>query len=314
MASFPVPDNTTIRQFLAQYSLADVTDIERCYVARNHLTCRFRCEGGSRYLLVSVVPGARDRLDYSSRLAQHLATQGLPVTPCVRNLSGTLLSLYGENPALLFVLPEGSSPQHQDLQVCQQIGNFLGEMHAVSTTFNQEYCNPRSLVWLNFAADELTPLLSIGEASLLREQLDRFKRTIDADPDLPSGPLIGSLFSDQLFFQDNQLTAVTGFYFSCSDWLLLDVAQAVNEWCCNPQGELDKSLCHALLEAYAAKRPFDMTEAQYWQDILCFSATRFWVSRLLSKHSPHDNPSPRAPEEYLQKLQRRLTGYFPLPL
>lgn len=318
MSSFLAPDIASIQSFLEQYSLDHDIAIESTYVARNHLTCRFHFKPphSGRYLLVAVVTGAKDRLTYSSLLVQHLVKQGLPVAPCASNHQGTFISSYGDHPALLYQLPEGHTPEHHDLNVCQQIGTFLGKMHTNSRSFEPEYCNPRSLVWLSFAAQELTPILSSGEESLLHEQLARFKRTLEAAPELPTGPLIGSLFADQLIFADRQLVAVTGFYFSCSDWWLLDVAQAVNEWCSNPHGELDKHLCHAFLNAYRAERPFTATEAQYWQDILCFSATRFWVSRLLASLSTEgDSIAHKSdPEEYHQKLQRRLVSYYPLPV
>ena len=123
-------------------------------------------------------------------------------------------------------------------------------------------------------------------------------------------------FADQLIFKGAQLQAVTGFFFACTDWLLLDVAQAVNEWCCNQQGELDRQLTSALLDAYAAERPFCTVENQYWQDILCFSATRFWISRLLNSFLPEHGDTlsiKRDPAEYKEKLHRRIVGYIPLP-
>ena len=315
MSSFPAPDSGIITHFLGQYPDLGDASIEATYIAKNHMTCRLHCSQPqpAHYLMVAAVPGARERLTFSASLVQHLIREGVPVTPVIHTVSGDSLALYQDNPALLFRIPEGHSPSHQNIDTCQQIGSFLGGMHARSRLFTDTYNNPRSLLWLSFASKELTGHLSIGEQSLLQEQLSRFKRTIDANPDLPSGPLIGSLFPDQLIFSDGQLTAVTGFYFSCTDWFLLDVAQAVNEWCCDPHGELDKHLCHALLNAYAEKRPFNQTEGQYWQDILCFSATRFWVSRLLSKYTAVGHVSLRDPEEYLQKLERRLMSYCPLP-
>lgn len=316
MSSFPAPDNHVISHFLEQYPHLGDACIDATYIAKNHMTCRFHCAQPQpvHYLMVAAVPGAKERLLFSAALVEYLFSEGLRVTPVIRTISGDSLAWYDDNPALLFRIPEGHSPQHHSADTCRQIGDFLGEMHASSAHFAASYNNPRSLLWLNFASKELAPHLSIGDLSLLEEQLNRFKRTIDARPNLPSGPLIGSLFSDQLIFSEGQLSAVTGFYFSCTDWFLLDVAQAVNEWCCDPHGELDKHLCSALLNAYAANRPFNHTESQYWQDILCFSATRFWVSRLLSKYTSEGSSSHRDPEEYLQKLERRLMSYYPLPL
>jgi homoserine kinase type II len=331
MDSFPIADQNSVNTFLKQYELGKNCHIKTCYTARTHHTCQFQLDCSDigkteNFLLLAVEPASKDHLAFTASLIEHLARQDTPVTPCIKNSRNEYLSLFGHCPALLFQLPEHQSPILQNGGSCQQIGAFLGKMHANSAGFSETYGNTRSLVWLNLSANELLPQLSTGDASLLREQLDRFKNTIDSKPDLPSGPLIGSLFKDQLFFQDDSiqesrlhtstLQAVTGFYFSCTDWFLLDVAQAVNEWCCNEQGELDKDLTKALLCAYHQERPFTPCENQYWQDVLCFSATRFWVSRLLTSLIPEQAGCPSIkhdPDEYKQKLHRRITGYCPLP-
>lgn len=331
MDSFPIADQNSVNAFLKQYELGKNCQIKTCYTARTHHTCQFQLDcsdtdKAENFLLLIVNPASRDHLVFTSSLIEHLTSKNTPVTPCIKNNQEEYISLFGHCPALLFQLPDGHAPNHNNENVCQQIGAFLGKMHANSAGLSTTYGNPRSLVWLNLSAEELLPQLSVGDASLLREQLDRFKSTIDNNPDLPAGPLIGSLFKDQLFFQggpiqdaplqNGSLQAVTGFYFSCTDWLLLDVAQAVNEWCCNEQGELDKDLTKALLYAYHQERPFTPCESQYWQDILCFSATRFWISRLLTSLIPERAGCPSIkhdPDEYKQKLLRRITGYCPLP-
>ncbi|MEH6617193.1 MAG: phosphotransferase [Porticoccus sp.] len=321
MASFITSDINNLQVFLSQYSLGDAEQIEATYTARTHHTCRFqlKCANSSApspYLLVVVEPAAEERLVFSSALIEHLHNRGIPVTPCLSNNKNNYISLFGDSPALLYKLPEGQPPRQTNLVFCKEIGAFLGKMHAKSQNFSLSYGNPRSLVWLNLATEELLPQLATGDAALLTEQLSRFKHTIDSNPNLPCGPLIGSLFADQLFFQGETLEAVTGFYFSCTDWLLFDVAQAVNEWCCDEHGELDRQLTKALLCAYHAERPFTPCEEQYWQDILCFSATRFWVSRLLTSLPSEKSSAPSVvhdPSEYKQKLQRRITGYHPLP-
>lgn len=322
MAFFPVSDQQRIKTFLQQFARNENCEIIASYTARTHHTCRFQLRDSSRgnphnFLLLAVEPPAKDHLLFTAALVEYLSSQGVPVTRCLKNNQNQYLSFLDQYPALLFQLPDGQPPNKSSESICQQIGTFLGIMHTKSSNFTQSYGNTRSLVWLNLAADELLPQLSMGDASLLSEQLVRFKNTIDRNPGLPTGALIGSLFKDQVFFKNNELQAVTGFYFSCTDWLLFDVAQAVNEWCCNDQGELDKQLTKALLSSYHKERPFTDQESQYWQDILCFSATRFWVSRLLTELIPEQLGYPSIkhdPDKYKQKLQRRLTGFYPLPL
>lgn len=320
MTSFLSSDINNLQVFLRQYSLGNAERVDTTYTARTHHTCRFQLTPTDQatpnpYLLTVVEPAAKERMAFSAALIEYLYTKGVPVTPCIKNQQDSCISLFGDSPALLFALPDGTPPS-QTVVTCQEIGSFLGKMHACSQQFETTYGNPRSLVWLNLAAEELLSSLSTGDAALLKEQLERFKRAIDVNPELPRGALIGSLFPDQLFFQGETLQAVTGFYFSCTDWLLFDVAQAVNEWCCDDNGELDRKLTNALLCAYHEERPFTPCENQYWQDILCFSATRFWVSRLLTSLLPEQTGSPSIkhdPDEYKQKLLRRITGYQPLP-
>ena len=317
MSSFLLPDIRTLNHFLVQYSPERlVAGIDAIYSARNHLTCRFSVVAGDRFFLVVAGEAARDRLAFSARLVNYLRGQQIPVTPCLADHSGHHVTNYGESPALLFQLPEGQAPKQPNPSICHEIGTFLGKMHASTCGFSEQHSNPRSLIWLDLAAQEVIDQLSAGDAALLKEQLIRFRRTAEAGPVLPSGPLIGSLFADQLIFRGAQLQAVTGFFFACTDWLLLDVAQAVNEWCCNQQGELDRQLTSALLDAYAAERPFTAVENQYWQDILCFSATRFWISRLLNSLLPEHGDTlsiKRDPAVYKEKLRRRIVGYIPMP-
>lgn len=321
MTSFLTSDINNLQAFLNQYALGEVDRVEATYTSRTHHTCRFQLvtpnsNRSKPYMLTVVEPAASARLAFSAELVGFLLSHGLPVTPCLLNNQNSYISLFGDAPALLFELPEGRLPTKTNMPICRQIGEFLGKMHASSTNFPLSYGNPRGLIWLNLAAEELLPQLSPGDTALLEEQLNRFKRTIETEPDLPAGALIGSLFSDQLFFQEETLLAVTGFYFSCTDWLLFDVAQAVNEWCCDEHGELNRELTNTLLSAYHEERPFTPCEGQYWQDILCFSATRFWVSRLLTSLLPEQADADTTqydPEEYKQKLRRRITGYCPLP-
>lgn len=328
MATFPVLNNDSLTIFLKQYSLGDDCRISVSYSARSHHTCRFQLnvphtgqsapdtENIENFLLLAVEPGAHEHLTFITSLVEYLYHHNIPVTPCIKTNQQTLISSYHRYPVTLFRLPRHYDQIQPNKKICQQIGTFLGKMHSKSSNFPSVYGNPRSLVWLNLAAEELLPKLSAGDAALLKEQLNRFKTIVDNHPNLPCGPLIGSLFKDQLFFQDNNLQAVTGFYFSCTDWLLLDVAQAVNAWCCNDSGELDKQLTTTLLAAYHAERPFIPSEHQYWQDILCFATTRFWVSRLLTTLIPEKVGYPsivNSAEECKQKLRCRITGYYPLP-
>ena len=167
MASFPVLDLKGLKAFLSQYQLDEPCHIDSSYRARAHSTCRFHISNPGTaatqaYLLLVVEPNAVDHLTFICSLIEHLVNQDTSVTPCLKNQQDEYISLFGHCPAILFHLPRNLPPTNQNLTTshCGEIGTFLGKMHTNSKGFNKTYGNPRSLVWLNLAADELLPQLS----------------------------------------------------------------------------------------------------------------------------------------------------------
>ena len=101
---------------------------------------------------------------------------------------------------------------------------------------------------------------------------------------------IGGMFEDVLIHEENalfegeQFSAIIDLYNACDDFLLYDVAVAVNDWCINGDGSINKALYQAFIEAYHQTRPFTKAEAEYWSIMLQTAAMRFWLSRLETYH------------------------------
>jgi homoserine kinase type II len=94
-------------------------------------------------------------------------------------------------------------------------------------------------------------------------------------------------------------------YFACQDYLLYDVAIALNSWCMDSQGRLNHSLEQAFLHGYLNVHP-DLEREFIHLPVLCRAAAlRFLLTRLEAWQAK-DNKSlitPKNPKEYLDKLQ-----------
>lgn len=279
-------------------------------------------EPPSRFVLTLLEAGNRQQAEFSTALAQRLQRAGLAVPHLLSDASGGAIHRLSGKPALISQRIDGAHPQQVTAAHCRAIGEFLGAMHSAGDGFPLHHNNLQGLPWASVTLDTLlrelpaNAQLPAGDQVLLQEQIARYRKLCEQDAELPVGPIHADLFRDNTLFIGEELKAVIDFNSACTDYLLLDVAIAVNDWACNKRGELDPGLVKALLDAYQQQRPFTQTERQNWQDMLCFAAALFWMSRLVTQHLDAADLTRREdkdPNEYRQKLQHRLIGVVAIP-
>ena len=71
---------------------------------------------------------------------------------------------------------------------------------------------------------------------------------------LPKGFIHADMFPDNVFFKDNEISGVIDYYFSCTDFLVYDIAIALNAWCFNDVFLFSKDKCNSLIEGYRSIR------------------------------------------------------------
>ncbi|OUS06176.1 hypothetical protein A9Q90_06015 [Gammaproteobacteria bacterium 54_18_T64] len=276
----------------------------------------------SRLVLTLLEAGNRQQAEFSTALAQQLQRAGLPVPELFTDAGGRALHRLSGKPTLICRRIDGAHPLQVTAAHCRAIGDFLGAMHVAGDSFSLSHNNLQGLPWAKVTLDTLIDTLpgaaqlSVGDRALLEAQIARYRSLCEGGADLPVGPIHADLFRDNTLFVAGELKAVIDFNSACSDYLLLDVAIAVNDWASDKCGELDPVLVVALLDAYQRQRPLTLGERQNWQDVLCFAAALFWMSRLITRHlgaSDLTRREAKDPGEYRQKLQHRLLGVVAIP-
>jgi homoserine kinase type II len=135
------------------------------------------------------------------------------------------------------------------------------------------------------------PFLSEDQQQVLESEM-RFQTAFAASAAyaaLQRGPVHADLFRNNVMFDGERLTGFFDFYFAGCDTWLFDMAVTVNDWCIDlASGTLDTARVQAMLQAYAAVRPFTEAEQAAWQPMLRAAALRFWLSRLYDFHMPRE--------------------------
>jgi len=258
------------------------------------------------YVLTLFEELVREELPFFLELTAHLAEHGIPCAHPVADAAGSYLKTLHGKPAALVARLQGATVERPRTTHCAAVGDLLGAMHLAAADFGRRRDNSYGRAWRRETAVGLQNRLSAADAALLESEL-RFQDAQDGSG-LLRGVIHADLFRDNVLFQEDHLSGVIDFYFACEDYLLLDVAIAVNDWCSRENGELDAARAAALLDAYHARRTLSGLERKAWPAMLRAAALRFWLSRLHQQYYPRPGviTLTKEPEEFRRILAWRV--------
>ncbi len=251
------------------------------------------------------------QLPFYLELMRHLARRFLPVpAPCETRAGALMAEVRGKPVAIVGRLP-GASVATPTVAQCAKVGTFLASMHLAARDFPRFQPNLRGIGWWKDALARLEPKIQEHTFHQLAEEVilqDTFFRSPLFEK-LPTGPIHGDLFRDNVLWDGDSIGGVIDFYFAgCSLWLY-DLAVAVNDWCVDlASARFDPTRARALLDAYHALRPLTDAEHEAWRTVLRAAALRFWLSRLYDIHLPRDahTLTPHDPARFEVTLQQRI--------
>ena len=275
-----------LTEWLRNYSVGSLAALEPVAAGIEN-TNYFVTTTQGRYVLTLFERLPAAELPFYLGLMAHLARHGIPCPAPMADLSDQYLSSLNGKPAALVTRLSGSSIEHPGVHECAELGALLARMHLAGRSYPEYLDNPRGPKWWRAAARSVRPLLDADAQALLDEEL-RFQ-ALYRFPDLPRGPVHADLFRDNALFENGRISGVIDFYFAGVDCLLFDLAVCANDWCLidtERDRALDPARVRAMLQAYAALRPFSALERGAWPVMLRAAALRFWLSRLHDFHLP----------------------------
>ena len=254
-----------------------------------------------RYVLTLFEEHTADELPYFLDLMTHLAERGVPCPHPVKRNDGVQLDELNGKPAALVSCLAGRDIETPNEIHCAEVGRVLANMHLAGESFSGNSHDTRDSVWRQTTADKVFALLSMDDQSMLSQVMQR-QASLNLDA-LPQGVIHADLFRDNVLFDGEKIGGLIDFYYACRGAFLYDLAIAVNDWCVNADGSLDKPRVMAMLKAYHAVRALTAQEKAVWTDMLPIAALRFWLSRLKDKHFPHAGELTHAKDpQHFQKI------------
>ena len=295
-----------LKIWLQDYAFDDLTDYQGIKSGITN-TNYFLMTAHDRFVLTLFEKNTIGDLPYFVDLMSHLATHSFLCPKPILKKNGTALSILKNKPALIVTCLKGKEVTNPEVNHCKAVGKSLAELHVKSANFVAQHQNTRDLSWIKKTAETLFNELPQDESKLLREEILYQEKQ---NYKLPKSTIHGDLFKDNVLFLNDEVSGFIDFYYACTDYLILDVAIAVNDWCVNSDGSFDKSRLNAFLDAYKKIRSFNDNEDRAWNDVLRLASLRFWVSRLNDFYHAEEGELTfiKDPNHFKKILKKRISG------
>jgi homoserine kinase type II len=300
MSVFTTVSADELNQWLKAYPLGNLLELKGIASGITN-TNYFVTTTTGRYVLTLFEEHSAEELPYFLNLMTHLAERGVPCPHPVKRNDGAQLDELNGKPAALVSCLAGRDIETPDEIHCAEVGRVLANMHVAGECFTDTGHDTRDAQWRLATAEKVLGLLSADDQAILNSTMQR-QTNLNVEA-LPQGVIHADLFRDNVLFDGNKIGGLIDFYYACRGAFIYDLAIAVNDWCVNADGSLDKPRVMAMLNPYHAVRPLTEQEKAVWTDILPIAALRFWLSRLKDMYFPHAGELTHAKDpQHFQKI------------
>lgn len=310
MAVYTHITDAALCAYLAQYDLPPVTRFEG--IAQGVENTNYRLYVGNQRYILTIFESRVDPLDlpFFFSFMNHLAEHGIQSPKVIAGRDGGLVYPLADKPAALISYLDGADIKQGDITTdhCGEIGNVLGRMHQAALSFPQSRSNTLSLQeWQHIAAQTQAGADTVepGLAKLIADELVFLKANWPHSAAFPCAVVHADLFPDNVFFQNNKVSGVIDFYFSCTDFLSYDLALVINAWCFDLDHRFSDARWSALQKTYDATRGRSGAERDALSILCRGAALRILLTRLYAwlNHPVGAFVQPKDPKEYSAKLR-----------
>lgn len=280
MAVYTHVSEDALRALLDEYEIGGLVDFAGIAEGVENTNYAVRTDAG-KFILTLFERRTREAdLPFFIALMDHLSAKGVAAPRPIPDREGKLLKMVCARPAVLTSFLRGKMRAAPTAGDCRAFGVVLAGLHRAVADFKMARENALGLSgWKRLAtacgddAERCAP----GLRALIEDELAFL--SAHWPKDLPCGVVHADLFTDNVFFDGDEVSGVIDFYFACTDYFAYDLAICLNAWA-SVAGDWREDNRKALLEGYAGVRPLSESELIALPVLRRGAALRFLLTRL----------------------------------
>ena len=293
--------------FLSKYSIDNINGFSGIKGGTSNSNYLLTADNKKFILTIFEERTNQENLPFYFDLMNHLNAHDIKCPEVIKDKQGNFSNSIKQKHAVITSFLTGSSLEKIKPIHCSNLGLTIAKMHNASEKLNIKRENELGFDKLGIIIEKLKTYKKHIDDEKLKFIEDEFLfLSREISKDLPSGIIHADLFPDNIFFEENNLTGIIDFYFSCNDFYAYEIAICLNAWCFeDSNNEFNPTKAKYLLGSYNQERKFSNEEVEALPLLARSSALRYLLTRLLDFYSHEDSDLilKKDPNEYISKLR-----------
>ena len=293
--------------FLSKYNIDNINEFSGIKGGTSNSNYLLTADNKKFILTIFEERTNQENLPFYFDLMNHLNAHDIKCPEVIKDKQGNFSNSIKQKHAVITSFLTGSSLEKIKPIHCSNLGLTIAKMHNASEKLNIKRENELGFDKLGIIIEKLKTYKKHIDNEKLKFIEDEFLfLSKEISKDLPSGIIHADLFPDNIFFEENNLTGIIDFYFSCNDFYAYEIAICLNAWCFeDSNNEFNPTKAKYLLGSYNQERKFSNEEVEALPLLARASALRYLLTRLLDFYSHEDSDLilKKDPNEYISKLK-----------
>ena len=293
--------------FLSKYNIDNINEFSGIKGGTSNSNYLLTADNKKFILTIFEERTNQENLPFYFDLMNHLNAHDIKCPEVIKDKQGNFSNSIKQKHAVITSFLTGSSLEKIKPIHCSNLGLTIAKMHNASEKLNIKRENELGFDKLGIIIEKLKTYKKHIDDEKLKFIEDEFLfLSREINKDLPSGIIHADLFPDNIFFEENNLTGIIDFYFSCNDFYAYEIAICLNAWCFeDSNNEFNPTKAKYLLGSYNQERKFSNEEVDALPLLARASALRYLLTRLLDFYSHEDSDLilKKDPNEYISKLR-----------
>ena len=306
MAVYTPVNQSELEDFVEQYNLGKLISYDGILEGIENTNYKILMEEGNFIITIFEKRVDPQDIPFFMNLQNHLSEHGFHCPVPIKNKNKNIINSLHNKKAIIISFLEGKKIDDPQSHHCLQVGKMVSNFHQITKNFENTRKNTLDIDKWKFIFSKCLEETNHDFKDIIEPMKNELLYLHQCWPkNLPQGTIHGDLFKDNIFFQNEKLSGLIDFYFSCNDFYAYELAITTNAWCFDIKKGFNRNNFESLLSGYQINSNISSDEKKNFNTLLRGAAIRILVTRLYDQLFHQDGAMviPKDPLEYFTILK-----------